>query len=279
VCNGVGVKFSVPTPVLPLHARARNGGALLLCLTLFSTWPLLAESNYLPPGRPDGIALLSPPPLSGSDEEAADLASAQAVFRGRTPAEEARAIKDASLSIFLYAPAIGSFFEPGKLPKAEAMFQKVKQDITEPLDTAKDHWRRRRPYQLDERLSFGRPEKSFGYPSGHTTRGTVNALLMAELFPEHKDAILEIGRNIGWDRVLIGKHFPTDVYAGRVLAQAIVRELLASPAFQRDLAEAKAEAQAAQQECAKATVSHQPVQVRGSGAAQATQDHLAPLPR
>jgi acid phosphatase (class A) len=57
---------------------------------------------------------------------------------------------------------------------------------------------------------------------------------------------LEIGRNIGWDRVLIGKHFPTDIYAGRVLGKAIVHELLASPAFQHDLAEAKAEVQAAQ---------------------------------
>jgi acid phosphatase (class A) len=111
----------------------------------------------------------------------------------------------------------------------------------------KDHWQRRRPYQMDEHLSLGRLEPSYGYPSGHSTRGMVQALLLAELFPEQRDAILAIGRNIGWDRVLIGKHFPTDIYAGRVLAQAIVREFLASPAFQRDLADAKAEAQAAKQ--------------------------------
>ena len=70
--------------------------------------------------------------------------------------------------------------------------------------------------------------------------------LLAELFPEKKEAILAIGRDIGWDRVLIGKHFPTDIYAARVLGQAIVRELLASPAFQRDFAAAKAEVRAAQ---------------------------------
>jgi hypothetical protein len=39
---------------------------------------------------------------------------------------------------------------------------------------------------------------------------------------------------------------PTDIYAGRVPGRAIVRELPASPAFQHDLAEAKAEAQALQ---------------------------------
>jgi hypothetical protein len=40
--------------------------------------------------------------------------------------------------------------------------------------------------------------------------------------------------------------YQTDIYAGRVLAQAIVREMKANPDFQRDFAEAKAEIAAAQ---------------------------------
>jgi acid phosphatase (class A) len=122
----------------------------------------------------------------------------------------------------------------------------VRKDVGEPINTVKDHWKRRRPYQVDERLAVVSPEKDYGYPSAHSTRGTLQALLLAELFPEHKEAILEIGRELGWDRVLLGKHFPTDIYAGRVLGQALGRELLASPAFQRDLAEARMEVQAAQ---------------------------------
>ena len=228
--------------------RGWRGCVLALWLALAVAWPVFAENHYLAPGHPDGVALLAPPPPAGSAEEAADLASARTVFNARTPAEQARAFKDSSLSIFLFAPAIGPFFQPGKLPKTEALFKKVKTDITEPLDTAKEHWKRARPCQMDAQLSLGRPEKSFSYPSGHSTRGTVEALLLAELFPEHREAILAIGRNIGWDRVLIGKHFPTDIYAGRVLGQAIVRDLMASPAFQHDLAEAKAEVQAAQHE-------------------------------
>jgi len=228
----------------PVPRPGRRCPVLTLCLLLVAA-PLWADSYYLAPGHPDGVALLAPPPAAGSAEEAADLASARAVFNARTPAEAARAAKDDGLSLFLFAPAIGPFLQPGKLPKTEALFHKVKKDITDPINISKDHWQRRRPYQMDERLSDGPPEKSFGYPSGHSTRGTVYALVLAEVFPDRKEAILAIGRDIGWDRVLIGKHFPTDIYAGRVLAQAIVRELLASPAFQHDLAEAKAEAQAA----------------------------------
>ena len=243
MCKVVSLKGRLPGPS---YRKWRGCVALSLGLLLLGAAPLLAESYYLSPDRPDGIALLAPPPKAGSPEELADLASARATFKGRTPMEEARAAKDSSISIFLFAPAIGPFFQPGKLPKTEAFFKKVKNDIGVPIDIPKDHWKRLRPYQLDQDLSLGKPEPSYGYPSGHSTRGTVQALLLAELFPEQKAAILEIGRNIGWDRVLTGKHFPTDIYAGRVLGQAIVRELLASPAFQHDLAEAKAEVQAAQ---------------------------------
>lgn len=235
-------------PFSPVCQRIRCGQALLLCLLLLIAPSLRADTNYLAAGRPDGVALLAPPPAPGSEEEAADLAEARAVFMGRTPSEQARAAQDDKLTIFLFTPAVGPVLQPGRLPKTEALFQKVKKDITGPLDSAKDHWQRRRPYQMDARLWLGAPEKSFGYPSGHSTRGTVEALLLAELFPEKNEAILEMGRTIGWDRVLIGKHFPTDIYAGRVLGQAIVRELLASPAFQHDLTEAKAEVQAVQHE-------------------------------
>ena len=169
-----------------IRRLVRSAPTVSLCLLLFLAPALLAESSYLAPGRPDSIALLAPPPLPGSEEEAADLASARAVFKARTPAEEARAFKDASLSMFLFAPAIGPFFEPGKLPKTEALFQKVKKEVGEPVERAKRHWQRQRPYELDAQLTLGRPEKSFGYPSGHSARGTIYALLMAELFPDKK---------------------------------------------------------------------------------------------
>jgi acid phosphatase (class A) len=250
----LALKSGTPSNRLAPKSTSR---VLSLCLLLVAALPLWAEGLYLGADKPDGIALLAPPPAPGSAEEAADLASTRAVFKARTPSEQARAMKDASLSLFLFAPAIGDFFQPGKLPKTEALFQKVKGSIGEAINTPKNYWKRQRPYEMDRDLMLGRPEKSFSYPSGHSARGTVYALLMAEVFPAQKDPILAVGRNIGWDRVLIGKHFPTDIYAGRVLGQAIFRELLASPAFERDLAEAKAEAQAAQSAAAEATASQE----------------------
>jgi len=213
--------------------------AAALCATLVGQ-PAWADP-YLAPGHPDGIALLPPPPLPGSGEEAAELAASRCAFQARTPAERARAIKDSGLSFALFEPAIGPLFRTGKIPKTEALLAKVRTEIGIVIDIPKDHYKRKRPYQLDKDLTLGDPEPSFGYPSGHSTRGTVYSLILAEIFPEKSKPILVIGRDIGWDRVLIGKHFTSDVQAGRVLGKAIVRELLASPSFQHDLAEAKAE--------------------------------------
>jgi acid phosphatase (class A) len=73
----------------------------------------------------------------------------------------------------------------------------------------------------------------------------VLALVLADLFPDQHDAIVAVARGIGWHRVQIARHYPTDIYAGRVLAQAIVKQMEKNDDFQKDLAAAKAEISAA----------------------------------
>ncbi len=214
----------------------------LVLVLLLAIAPLCSAENYLLPGKPDGIALLPPYPRLGSGEYKADLATVQAAFKARTKVEETRATKDATLSLYIFSRAIGPFFKAGKFRKTAALYEHMKTNIGGIINLPKDHWHRTRPYDLDTNLVFGAPERNFSYPSGHSARGTVYALVLAEVFPEKREAILQVGEEIGWDRVLIGKHFPTDVYAGRVVAKAIFLELMTSPAFQSDLAAAKAEA-------------------------------------
>jgi acid phosphatase (class A) len=220
---------------------------MAFALLFTSAVSLLGQADYITTNSFDGISLLAPPPGRGTAEEVADLASARAVFNGRTEAEKVRAMKDSGLAFSLFQPAVGATFDLDKLPKTKALLEKVKKDIGTVIDASKNHFKRLRPYELDDQLVLGAPEPSFSYPSGHSTRGTVYSLLIAELFPERKEPILEIGRDIGWDRVLIGKHFPTDIYAGRVLGLAIVRELHSSTLFQHDLEQAMAEIRHAEQ--------------------------------
>jgi len=200
--------------------------------------------RYLTAGHPDST-LLAPPPLLGSAEFAADMAQVVAVHRACTSNEAALAFSEKKFSIFNFTPAIGDFFQPGKFPKTEAFFERVQNEAETVTDLAKDYWKRPRPYTVDTNLVSGKLEKSFSYPSGHSTEGTVLALVLADVFPDQREGILAVGRNLGWHRVWIARHYPTDIHAGRVFAQAIVREMQSNPDFQHDLAEVKSEIAAA----------------------------------
>ncbi len=197
--------------------------------------------HYLPAGKPDAVTLLAPPPLPDSPEQAADMQTVREVYHACSTNDMAIAYSQKKFDVFTFTPAVGDFFQPGKFPNTEEFFQNVQSDAAAVTDQAKDHYQRPRPYVTDPSLANGKLEKSYSYPSGHSTESMVLALVLADLFPEKHDAIIATARSIGWHRVMIARHYPTDIYAGRVLAQAIVEQMKKSAIFQEDFAAAKAE--------------------------------------
>jgi acid phosphatase (class A) len=254
------MKLSTKT-LLSVHAAVLTG---LFCLAAASTLPLRAAGDaddtmaqptqsvevsrlhYLTGKKPNAIELLAPPPLPGSAEQAADMAEVQAVYHAAASNDIAAAYSEKKFSVFNFTPAIGAFFQSNNLPKTTDFFARVQTDAETITDNAKDFYKRPRPYVTDPSLANGKLEKSFSYPSGHSTESMVLALVLADLVPDKHDAIIAEARSIGWHRVEIARHYPTDIYAGRVLAQAIVKQMVKSDAFQKDFAGAKAEIAAAQ---------------------------------
>jgi acid phosphatase (class A) len=170
----------------------------------------------------------------------------RAVYHAAGSNDIAAAYSEKTFSIFNFTPAIGDYFQPGKFPKTEVFFEKVRKDAAAVTDNAKNYYKRPRPFMADPSLENGKLEKSFSYPSGHSTESMVLALVLADLFPDRQEGIIAVSRNIGWHRIQIARHYPTDIFAGRVLARAIVNEMKTNPDFQKDFAEAKAEIAAAQ---------------------------------
>jgi acid phosphatase (class A) len=232
------VLFSLALAIAPLHAADT--------MDQTSAPAKSAALHYLTGKKTDAIELLAPPPLPDSPEQAADLAEVRAVHHAATSNEIAAADSEKKFSIFNFTPAIGDFFVAGKFPKTEAFFEKVQTDAETVTDKTKDYFKRPRPYVVDPSLANGKLEKSFSYPSGHSTESMVLALVLAEVFPDKHDTIIAKARSIGWHRVEIARHYPTDIYAGRVLAQAIVKQFEKDDDFQKNLAEAKAEIAATQ---------------------------------
>jgi len=217
------VFFSLAIAITPLRAADTN------------------SYSYLPPGEPSAAVFLAPPPTPGSQEQAADMAAVVAAFRACTTNDYALAFSEKKFSIFNFTPAIGTFFQPGKFPKAEAFFERVQKEAEIVTDAGKDFWKRPRPFMTDTNLAVGKLDTSYSYPSGHSTEGTVLALVLSDLFPDKHDGIMEVSRNLGWHRVWIARHYPSDIQASRAYAQTIVREMKKNPVFQRDFAEVQAE--------------------------------------
>ena len=220
---------------------------------VFAIAPLRAgECAYLRAGQPEAVALLALPPAPDSAEGRAELEATFAAHVAGTPEQRARAAGENKLTIFHFTPAIGAWFVPGKFPKTEALFKQVEADAKAVTDAAKNYFKQPRPYHIaPSRFPHSIEHEDpthYSDPSGHATRGTVFAALLAELFPEKCAALFDKGRDTGWLRVIGGVHFPSDVFAGRVLGQALVREFLCNEKFRADLAEAKAELAAANHE-------------------------------
>ena len=205
-----------------------------------------SQLHYLKFGKPAASEILPPPPLPGSAEQAADMDEVRTVYHTAGSNDMAAAYGEKKFSVFNFTGAVGGFFVETNLPKTAAFFEKVQQDAETVTDLGKDYFHRPRPFTTDPSLANGKLEKSFSYPSGHSTESMVLALVLAELLPEKHDAIIDHARLIGWHRVQIARHYPTDIYAGRVLAQAIVKQFKKSDAFENDFDAVKAELTAAQ---------------------------------
>jgi len=221
-----------------------------LCLLAASLFPLSAADNtlhYLAGNKPDAVAVLPPPPLMDSPEQAADMATVVAVHGACTPQESEVAFSEKKFDVFTFAPVVGPFFSAANLPKTTEFFEQVLNDAAAVTDEAKDIFKRPRPFVVDPSLASGKLEKSFSYPSGHSTEATVLSLVLADLLPDKKEAILAEGRTIGWHRIQIARHYPSDIYAGRFYARTIFNDLKASPQFQKDFAAVQTEILAVEQ--------------------------------
>ena len=70
------------------------------------------------------------------------------------------------------------------------------------------------------------------YPSGHTTYGYTEAVLLAILVPERYQQMITRAAEYGNDRVIMGAHYAMDVLGGRATALHAVAHLLANdPAY------------------------------------------------
>jgi len=179
------------------------------------------------------IEHLPAPPRATSYRDRLDLSDAIARQASMTPAQIAQAQKSYAFNVFYFSDIMGPKFTPKNYPKTAAFFKKLAATANVVIVGLKNHYARERPFAAhpDQIKLLVRNEPGYSYPSGHTTRGRLFALVMGELCPAKQRALEASGEQVGVDRILAGEHYRTDLEAGHRLAKMMFLQLQKDPDF------------------------------------------------
>jgi len=191
----------------------------------------------------DWRPLVAPPPAEDSIAAQGEYELARALDAARTP-EQAALAKHYEMfdECSLMAPVLGAWCTAQNLPRTHAIFQQIYRECRPTIEAAKAAYNRPRPYVGNPALqpAVDRPFTT-SYPSGHAYSASCIAAVLAAVFPEHAADWEKQAALVRWSRLVGGAHYPSDVIAGKILGEAVARELLRSPRLRQAIAEIRAE--------------------------------------
>lgn len=94
----------------------------------------------------------------------------------------------------------------------------------------KHFYNRPRPKQIAKELDIDlgivdlKSAKTPSYPSGHTAQSFLIAKVLSDLYPKHKDKLINIAEEISKSRMVAKVHFPSDIKFGKKIGSALFRQ-------------------------------------------------------
>ena len=200
---------------------------------------------------PDLIKCLPPPPAFNSPEFSYDVLRYQ---WGKTQRlDSVRAAIARRDAVWTYEALLAEFNIPFGLNISKTETPEIWKLLETSLATTdqmrvapKAYYHRLRPFEMyEEHLLSTETEAELSgegsYPSGHTMRGWLAALLLAEINPARADTLFARGWMYSESRVIEGAHWQSDIDATRVGASIGYAALHTSPEFLAQLEKARNE--------------------------------------
>lgn len=200
---------------------------------------------------PDLIKCLPPPPAFNSPEFSYDVLRYQ---WGKTQRlDSVRAAIARRDAVWSYEALLAEFNIPFGLTISKMETPEIWKLLVTSLATTdqmrvapKAYYHRLRPFEMyEEHLLSTETEAELSgegsYPSGHTMRGWLAALLLAEINPARADTLFARGWMYCESRVIEGAHWQSDIDATRVGASIAYSALHTSPEFLAQLEKARLE--------------------------------------
>lgn len=81
---------------------------------------------------------------------------------------------------------------------------------------------RPRPYEVRQEINLtGLPLDKFSFPSGHTLHAVLFSVIALSYYPQLAVILVPFVIMVGLSRVVLGLHYPSDVFAGALIGAAV----------------------------------------------------------
>ncbi len=198
--------------------------------------------------RPNGLLWLSEPPDLTSGEFTYDFYYYQLGRKLREVegvGEQALSDESAPLSdVFSEALDIELSYEA--TPEIMNLVERATTDVHRANIVVKNHYKRVRPFAQFKEPSL-KPETdeeeaaTYSFPSGHSSRGWMYALVLASVVPECAEELFERAHDYADNRIVCGHHWKSDTDASLMLAAGIFATVVSTDEYRAQLVKAREE--------------------------------------
>lgn len=208
-----------------------------------NTAPFLTDSL-----RPNGIDYIAEPPAMTSGAFYDDFYYYQWGKEQRQDADIAeKALSDeGALLRDAFSEAFGLQMTYETTPEILKLVETAINDAYLANKKVKDYYQRKRPFAQFNEPSL-KPEEdetealTFSYPSGHTSRGWMVALVLSTIAPERTAQLMVRAQEYALNRVICGHHWKSDTEASLVLIAGVFSNVVVCDGYQAQLKKAREE--------------------------------------
>lgn len=222
--------------------------AVVAIMSMTSVWAQFPDPFIPDDKRSNGINWIPQPPSLTGGDFANDFYYYQ---WGKEQREEEWvadwALWDEGIDLSrVFGPCLAIELTHETTPEILLLAEAATSDAHQANFIVKNHFQRKRPFATFNEPSL-KPEedqeeaKTFSYPSGHSSRGWMYAMVLATVAPECTEELMARARIYAIHRVVCGHHWKSDIDASLMLVAGVLPQVVVSEGYQAQLKKARAE--------------------------------------
>ena len=119
------------------------------------------------------------------------------------------------------------FLDSKNITYDKDLIEKIKKDSVDVVQSLKKHFKRPRPFKIDDKFKDPsmKSTRGYSYPSGHSTQSNLLCLVLSKFYPKYEKDFKKIVKDIVYSRQMAKAHYPSDIKMGKKLAKSMFEYL------------------------------------------------------